>query len=641
MFQFFRRRDKWVRVFLALLLLLVCVMLVVTLIPGIDGGSASSDELIVATIGDEKITGTELRRRLQQVAGGNRLPPDLLPLYAPRILQQLVTEKAILQEARRLGLSASTQEFVDQARLDPQLFTDGKFIGREQYRSLVEARSGMTVPQYEQQVRDRLLMEKLYRVVTAAVAVSDQEVTREFHRRNDKVRIEYSVLKTEDVRSTLQVSEAEAAEFFQKNSSRYQVPERRQFRLLYLQTARVSGTVSVSEQELRRYYKQNLDRYRVQERVRASHILLKTVGKQPDEIDAVSQQAEQILGRLRKEEDFAELARQYSDDAASTPNGGDLGWIVRGQTVPEFEKAAFSLEPGTLSDVIKTQYGFHIVKVREHERAHQQTLEQVRNQILPLITQEKARHAAEDRVQKAQKDLRKNPGTFQAVAKQLRVPVLETDLLKRGEPLPNIGASPALEDALFSATLEENEVTSVVPVPDGFVVGFLARIDPAHPAELAEVRSQVENDVRLKLATQHVLSQMKDLAERARELKNLKRAAASSKLAVKTSEVFTRQDSVPDLGVPGGLWKAAASLSVGEIGGPLAVADGQVVFRLLEQQPAPAEELLRNSDTVRRELLKAKRNLAYELFAEHLQARLEAEGKLLVDEAAIERLTAR
>ena len=635
MFQFFRRRDKWVRVFLAALLLLVCIMLVVTLIPGIGDGSASSDELVMARIGGEKITGTELLRQLQQVARGGRLPPHLFPLYAPQLLQRLVTQKAILQEARRLGLTVSTEELLGEARLNPQLFPDGKFVGRD----VVESQYGINLEQFQEELRDSLLELKLRRIVIAGVAVSDQEVVREFHRRNDKLRIEYSVLKTDDVRSTLRVSGAEVAEFFKKNSSRYQVPERRQFRLLYLQTARVKDTVSVSEQELRRYYKQNLDRYRVEERVRASRILLKTVGKEPDEIEAVRKKAEEILERLRNGEDFGELARRYSDDAATTPKGGDLGWIVRGQ-IPEFEKEVFSLEPGTLSDVIKTQYGFHIVKVHEHQRAHQQALKQVRNQILPLITQEKARRAAEDRVQKAQSDLRENPGTFQAVAEQLGVPVLETDLLKRGEPLPNIGVSPALEDALFSATLEENEVTPMVPVPDGFVVGFLVRIDPAHPAELAEVRQQVENDLRREQATQHVLSRMKDLAERARKLKNLKRAAASRKLTVKSSEAFTSQDSVPDLGVPGGLWEAASSLSVGEIGGPLAVADGQVVFRLLEQQPAPAEELLRNSDTLRRELLRAKRNLAYELFADHLKARLEAEGKLQVDEAAMQRLTA-
>ena len=636
MFQFFRRKNRAARLMLWAIVLLVGMGLVVYLIPGVGDGSASSDDLIVATVGDEEITATELLRQLQQSATRGRLPSHLFPLYAPQVLQRLVTEKAILQEARRLGLTVSTEELLGQARLNPGLFPDGKFVGRD----IVESQYGMNLERFQEGLRDSLLELKLRRIVIAGVAVSDQEVAQEFHRLYDKVRIEYSVLNTVDVRSTLRVSGAEVAEFFKKNSSLYQVPERRQFRLLYLQTARVSDTVSVSEQELRRHYKQNLDRFRVEERVRASHILLKTVGKEPDEIGVVHKQAEQILGRLRKKEAFEKLARQYSDDAATTPKGGDLGWIVRGQTVPEFEKAAFSLEPGTLSDVIKTQYGFHIVKVHERQRAHQQTLEQVRNQILPLITQEKARRTAEDLVQKAQNDLRENPGTFKAVAEQLGVPVLETDLLKRGEPLPNIGVSPALEDALFSATLEENEVTPLIPVSDGFVVGLLGRIDPAHPAELAEVREQVENGLRREQATQYVLSEMKDLAELARKLKNLKRAAASRRLAVKTSEPFTSQDVPSDVGVPGGLWEAAASLSVGEIAGPLAVADGQVVFSLLEQQPAPAEELLRNSDTVRRKLLKDKRNLAYELFAEHLKARLEAEGKLRVDEAAMKNLTA-
>ena len=634
MFQFFRRRDTWVRVFLAALLLLVCIMLVVTLIPGI--GSETSDELVVARIGGEKVTGTDLLRQLEQVTRGNRLPSDLLPLYAPQILERLVTEKAILQEARRLGLAVSTEELLGQARLNLQLFPDGKFIGRD----VVETQYRMSLERFQERLRDSLLELKLRHVVTAGVTVSDREVAHEFHRRNDKLRIEYALLKTADVRSTLRVTGAEVAEFFKKNSGRYQVPERRQFRLLYLQTARVKDTVSVSEQELLRYYKQNRDRYRVENRVRASHILLKTVGKEPDEIEAVRKRAEKILDRLRKREDFAKLARQYSDDAATTPKGGDLGWIVRGQTVPEFEEEAFSLEPGALSGVIKTQYGFHIVKVQERQRAHQQTLEEVRDEILPLVTQEKAARAVEDLAQKTQRDLRKNPGTFQAVAEQLGVPVLETNLLKRGEPLPNIGVSPALEDALYSTTLQPNKITPVVPVRDGFVVGFLVRINPAHPAELAEVRERVGNDLRLEQAAQQVLSRMQDLAERARKRKNLKRAAASRKLTVKTSEAFTSQDGLPDLGVPGGLWEAASSLSVGEIGGPLAVADGQVVFRLLEQQPAPAEELASSSDALRRELLEAKRNLAYRLFADHLKARLEAEGKLRVDEAAMKSLTA-
>ena len=637
MFQFFRLRNRAVRLVRWVLVLLVGIGLVVYLIPGI--GSAPSTELVLATIGSEEVTDTELLRQLRQIAQGSRLPSRLFPFYAPQLLERLVTQKALQQEARRLGLTVSREELKTQLRLNPQLFSDGRPIGREQYRDLIDTQFGMTVPQFEERFRDSLLELKLHRLVTAGVTVSDREVVREFHRRNDKLRIQYALLKTADVRSTLQVSEAEVAEFFERTPSRYQVPEGRQFRLVYVETARVKDTVSVSEQELQRYYDRNREFYRVEERVRASHILLKTLGKEPDEIEAVRKKAEQILDRLRKGEDFANLARQYSDDAATTPRGGDLGWIVRGQ-MPEVEKTAFSLDPGTLSGVIQTKYGFHIVMVNERQRAHQQTLDEVRNQILPRVTQEKAERAAEDLAHNAQNALREDPGNFQTVAEQLGLPVLETGLLKRGEPLPQVGASPALEDALFSVTLKPNEITSVVPVRGGLVVGFLVRINPGHSAELAEVREQVENDLKNEQAGQQVVSRMRDLAERAREQKNLKSAAATRKLAVKTSEAFTRQDSVPDVGTAGNLWEAASSLSAGEIGGPVAVSDGQVVFRLLERQPAPAEELATNSDTLRRELLEAKRSLAYELFTDHLKARLETEGELRVDEEAMQRLTA-
>ena len=406
------------------------------------------------------------------------MPSHLLPIYAPQILQQMVMEKAVGQEARRLGLGVSTEELASELRVYPQFISDGKFIGHEQYQSFIKNRYGMSVPEFENRFRTRLLEQKLSRVVTAGVTVSDQEVAREFHRRNDKLRVQYALLKTDRVRSTVAVSPAEVDEFFKRDASRYQVPERRQFRLLFVETASLKDTVSVSEQDLQSYYKRNLDLYRIQNRVRASHILLKTLGKEPDEIETVRKRVEAILERLRNGEDFARLARRNSDDAATTPRGGDLGWIVRGQTVPEFEKAAFSLEPGALSEVIQTQYGFHIVKVHEHQRARQKPLEEVRNQILPRVTQQKAERAAEDVADKTQNTLRENPGTLQAVAKQLGLPVLETGLVRRGDPLPKIGASAALGDALFSATLKENEVTPVVTVPGGLVVAFSGAHQP-------------------------------------------------------------------------------------------------------------------------------------------------------------------
>lgn len=642
MFQFFRRKDTAVRIFLGAILVMVCIMLVVTLIPGLTG-SAPSDELVLATVRGEPITSSEVTRKISQLTRNRGVPPGMLAFYVPQILDQIVMDKVVLQEAERMGLTVSPEELATHLTLNPELFADGKFIGRERYQGLIESQFGMSVPQFEEYYRSFLLQEKLRRVVTAAITVKEEEVEREFHRRNDKLRIEYVLLKTSDLKGALQLSEAEVADYFKKNSARYEVPERRQFKLVFVETAKLKDTVPVSDKDLQRFYNENKDHFRVQDRARVSHILLKIMGKSPQETEAVRKKAQDLLERVRKGEDFAQLAKQNSDDAATTPKGGELGWIVRGQTVPQFEQAAFSLQPGSLSDVIQTQYGFHILKVHERQRAHLQTLEEVRDQILPQLRQELAQRAAEELARKAENALKKNPGNLQAVAAQFGLPVIETGLLKRGDPLPQAGSSPSLAEALFARDLTPNAMTPVVQAPTGMVIATLVQISPAHPAQLSEVREQLENELRTEKAGQLAISRMKELAEQARKAGDLKKVAAAQKLTLKTSEPFTRDGAIPDLGAASAantLGEATFSMNVGEIGGPAVAVDGQVIFRILERQKAPTEDLARNKLALRRELADRKRSLTYELFADQLKARLEREGKLKVDKAAMDRLTA-
>lgn len=645
MFQFFRRKDKAVRILLGAILVMVCLMLVVTLIPGLTNDPVT-DELVLARVGQESITGPEITRQLQMMTRGSRLPPSLLPLYAPQVLNQMVTEKAVIYEARRLGLDVPPDELAAELAQNPQFFPEGKFIGDDEYRGLVETRFNMTVPQFEEKYRDSLVSEKLRRVVTAGVTVGEDEIVREFHRRNDKFRFDYVALKTEDVKKTLEPSEAEINDFFQKNKQRYQVAERRQFRFVFGDTNKLRDTLSVEDSELQRYYKDNSDRFRVPDRAKVSHVLFKTVGKNPQEIEEVRKKAEGVLEKARKGEDFAALAKQNSDDAATSGKGGDLGWIVRGQTVPEFEKTAFTLETGRIGDVIKTTYGFHIVKVHERERAHQQSFEEVRGQILPQVRQEKAMRAAEQLAEKAEGALRKQqpersapglPGNLQGIAGQLGLPVMDSGLIKRGDPLPQAGSSPQAEDALFSGNLKQGQLTSVLQAPNGFIIAQLAQVSPAHPAELAEVRDQVISEWKNERATQVAAERMKQLAEQAR-IGDLKKAAATQKLTMKTSELVARDGSIPDAGAAAALIEAAAAMKAGDVGAPVASTDGQVVFRLVEKQEATPDPAAK--DTLRRELVEAKRNTYYQLYIDNLKTRLERDGKLRVFDAAMKRMTA-
>ena len=640
MFQFFRRKDKAVRILLGSMLVLICVMLVVTLIPGLTAPTGT-DETVVAEVGGVSISSTEVTRQLQQMTRNSRMPPSLLPLYAPQVINQMVTERAMLLEAERLGLNVTHEELISELRQNPQLFPEGKFIGDQQYTNFIEARFNMTVPEFEERYRESLAQEKLRRVVTSPVTVSDPEVVREFHRRNDKVRVEYAVLKTDDVRRSLTLPEADVAAFFEKNRGRYTVPERRKFRLVFAGAANLGESLAPTEQELKRYYNENSDQFRLPERAHVSHILLKTVGKSEEEIQQVQKSAEEVLQQARGGKDFAQLARQYSEDAVTTPKGGDLGWIVRGQTVPEFEKAAFTQAPGAVSDLIKTMYGFHIVKVHERQQAHLQTLDEVRGQIEPQVRQEKVRRAGDELVGKAEDTLRRQHGNLQAVASTLGVPVTDTALLRRGETLPGVGSSPAAEESLFAANLRPNELTPAIQTNQGVLVAQLVEVSPAHPAELAEARDQVENDLRNERAAELVASRMKELSERARALGDLKKAGAGVPgIAVKTSEPVSSTGNIEGLGSAASLGEAAFTMGSGEVGGPVAVPEGQVVFRVVERQPASEGELATLRENLRNELLEAKRARFFEVFRDNVKERLSREGKLKVNQAAIDRMAA-
>jgi len=637
MFSFFHRKDKAVRIFLGALLVMVCLTMIGYLIPGFTSLGPST-ETVLAKVGSERITGAEMGRELRVLTRDSRVPANMIPLYAPTLLDQLITEQAQLVEARRMGLRVSPEEVAAVLRSNPGLYPNGQFIGYDQYRQIIEQRYGMSVPEFEQKFERSLLTEKLRRLITAGVAINDADLLREFHRRNDKVKIGYVTLKTPDVRDKLTITDAELNDYFQKHQAQYEIPEQREFRVVFADTSRLKDSVPVSDQDLRGFYNQNRDRFRVEARAKVSHILFKTMGKTPAETEEIRKKAEDVLQKVQKGAVFAEMAKQYSDDAATTPKGGDLGWVVRGQTVPEFEKTAFSLEPGKLSGVIQTQYGFHILKVESRERAHQQSFEEVKEQILPEVKAAKAQRAAEDETRKIDDAVRKSKGKLQALASSLGLAVTGTGLLKRGDPLPGAGSTPALDDALFSASLKAGQVTDAVQLANGVVVAELVKISPTHPAELAEVRDRVENDVRNQKAAQTVDTRIKQVADLARK-EGLAKAAASQNLKVQSAEPFTADGNIKDLGFAGSLTEAFR-LKSGDIGGPNVITDGQVVYQVTAREEAPDSQFAATKDSIRDQLQQQKAMEVYQVFLGSLRKRMEKEGKLSVNEAALQRLVA-
>src|SRR6516165_3931581 len=380
-------RKTGVRVILGVVVGLLGITMLTYLVPQGPGTDANDSSDTVAKIGDQTVSLAEVRQQLSEIERRNQVPKPLEGLYARQILNQLVYSKEIEYEAKRLGIKVTNEEIADRVKQYlPTAFNGDNPVGMDQYTQQVQQRFQMTVPVFENLVRQGLLEEKFRRLVTDGVSVGPEELLEQYRYQNEKVRLNYAFIKPEDLESKIALDESAIRAAYEKNKARYSVPEKRVVEYGLVDLAKLRQSVQISDDDLKLKYQQDIQQYQVPNRVHAEHILFMTVGKTDAEVDEIKNKAEDVLKQARKGGKLDELARKYSEDPGSKDKGGDLGWLVQGQTVPEFEKAAFSLPPGTISDLVKTQYGFHIIKVLEKETAHTKSFDEVKDSIRgPLL----------------------------------------------------------------------------------------------------------------------------------------------------------------------------------------------------------------------------------------------------------------
>ena len=635
MFDALRRKNLGVRILLGVVLGLISVGMLLYLIPG--GGSTISSTDTVAEVGGQTVSVIEVHRQLQRITSGRAVPRALEPFYAQQIVNQLVYERMLELEAKRLGIRVTDEERAERIRqFLPTAFVGNTFVGMERYAAEVQQRFNMGVPEFEELIRQGLLEEKFRRLLTDGIGVTPEEVEQEFRRRNEKIKVEYVVVKPEELESKVAVSDAELASYFQKNKGRYVVPERRVVRYALLDLIQLRARVTVSDDELRAYYNEHIDRYRIQNRARVSHILFKTVGKTDAEVEEIRKKAEEVLKKARRGTKFEDLAKQYSEDTTKD-KGGDLDWIVKGQTVPEFEKAAFGLRPGTISDLVKTQYGFHIIKVIEHESARTQTFEEVRASILPVVSGEKAERLASqqfDAIAAAVRRSTRQP--LDDIAKEFKMRVGESRPVAVNEPILELGNAQELRDAIFR--LRPGELGAPIRTERGIVLLTVKEIQPAHPGTLEEVRDKVIGDFRRQKATELGKTRAEELARRGQSGEGFAAGAKALGFELKTSEPFPRTGSVQGVGSARQL-QGAFTLAVGQMGPPAFLNPNWVVYRVVDRGEAKPEEFEKQRRDLEPQVLQGKRTAAYEAFRSALEERMRREGKLKYNEEVYRRLT--
>jgi peptidyl-prolyl cis-trans isomerase D len=635
MFDLFRSRAKGVRYLLGAMLLLVALSMVITLIPGF-GTSARSDTNVIAEIGDDALTTQEVQRSLQMQLRGRSIPSQMAPVLLPQLIDQMVSERALAFEARRQGLAVTDDDLAGTVEsIFPQLFEGGTFAGKQAYAAVLN-QNNMTIPEFEENLRKQMLLNKLRSLAMEGTVVPPVEAEREFRKRNERVKIEYAALTPVKFRPQVSVSAQEIQDYFIKNRPTYRVPEKRDFQMLVFEEAAIAQTIEVPEAELRRTYEMNRESYRTPERVKVRHILLKTSERPKEEVPQIRARIEGLLKQIRGGADFAELARKNSEDVGTAGKGGDLDWIVRGQTVKAFEDAAFSMKPGQISDAITTEYGFHIVQVLDRQQAGLRRYEEVRGQ----LANERKRQLVYDRMQgladQARAALAKDPKGAQAIGRSLGAEFVNVERAGAGDPIPQVGVNKELEEALFS--MPKGEVTPVLQLSENkLAVAAVTEVHPARPAELGEVETQVrEQLVNLKL-NRVVEEKAREALEKAKAAGDLKKVAQSMGLEWKEAPEFGRNGAAEGLGAASYL-EEAFTRNVGEIFGPVRVNEREFICKVIAKTPADMTQFAAQRDDLIQQLKSQRAQERLGLFEEGVKNKLIQDGKIKIHQDVINRM---
>src|ERR1700756_918104 len=450
-------RKTGVRILLGAVVLVLGGSMLLYLVPQTPGTGEAPAPDTTAKAGDEPVSTAEVRQQLSEIEQRNQVPKQLESLYARQILNQLIFQKEMEYEAKRLGIRVSDQERADRIRqFLPTAYNGDTFVGMDRYAAEVQARFQLTVPVFEELIRQGLLQDKFRKLVTDGVSVGPSELQDEFKYRNEKVKLDYAFIKPEDLEAKITPDEAEIKAAYDKNRSRYQVPEKRVVRYALVDLTQLRQTAQISDDELKAQYQQNIQQYEVPNRVHAEHILLMTVGKTDAEVEEIRQKAEDVLKQAKKGANFEDLAKKYSEDPGTKDKDGDLGWITQGQTVPEFEKTAFSLDKGKISDLVKTQYGFHIIKVLDKETAHTKPFEEGKDSIrTPFLLTKADTLASSEADQLSAAIRRSNKVSLDDLAKQFHLSLGETRPVTAADPILELGNSKEAKDAIFRLRQDE------------------------------------------------------------------------------------------------------------------------------------------------------------------------------------------
>ncbi len=628
-----RQHKNWLKWSLALVVLTFVLFYIPDFLRNQTSAAPANSTEVVASVEGHDVTAAQFRRRYQiqlqayQGAYGDSLNEKMLRQLGVdrQILQGMIDERAAVAEAERQGIKVSDEEVAHQILAIPAFQENGVFVGQSRYAQVLRAqRPPLTPSDYESELRNGMMADRLRAAVAGWITAPDTDIEHEYRRRNEKVKLQVVSVSSQSFRDKVTVADADISARFDAKKEDYRIGERRKIRYLMVDFAQARARVTVPEADILKLYNDNLQQYSTPEQIRASHILFKTEGKNEA---TVRQQAEQVLKQVKSGGDFAALAKQYSEDDANKATGGDLDYFGHGRMVPEFEAVAFEMQAGQISDLVKTPYGFHIIKLTDKKPAATRTLADVRAELTEQLKFEHAQQAVTEQAKGLAAKI-KTAADLDKAAKEAGLTVTDSQPFAKDEPIPGIGPAPQAVQEAFR--LKDGEISAVVGTPRGPVIFTVTgKVEPRLPT-LDEVKARVKDDLVAERATGLAMKRAGELAAKLKSAKDFAAAAKAEGATIKDTELLARGTAIPEVGVVPDVEKAIFALQASGISDALKTSLGAVVIRVAERHDVSAEEFGGAKAAFRRELENEKRG---QFFTAYMNKAKQSMAIVIHDEA--------
>ncbi len=581
----------------------------------------------LAVIGQYTITVAEARNHYQNLVDqyrsiyGNQFNEEMAKKLGlkERAVRDLINKVLLLQEARRLGLTVSPEEIQTAIESYPAFQKDGHFDKATYLRTLQRMR--LTAKEFESNQGQMLLLAKVQNLIVAGVKVADREVWDNYRHNFEKINLEVIFINPEDFRDISHTA-AEVQEYFNRHKDNFKIPARVKIRYLLFDPQSYQKQVQVTAQEIENYYQNNLEKFTQPRRLKVRHILIKTDFQDAQVAAKDRQRAESIREEAQQGKDFAELAKKYSDDPGTKNQGGDLGYISRGQVIPEFEAAIFSLKAGEISKVIQTPYGYHIAKVEEIQEQKVEPLEKVREKIQTMLRDRKARELAYDQADEAYARGMKE-GKLDNFAQEKNLNIKETPLFSAQD---KTDLHPKLIESALA--LSPGDISPVLRLGDTLAIFQVVQKEEARHPELKEVENKVAQALLKEKQKEKALAKAKEILEKIKQGAEGKALAAREKLKIEETGFFERAGAPPKMEFSEELRKAIFALLPQNPcpSHPIFLNGQYLILRLKELKEVDQKQFQEHKENFRQALLREKQELILSAWLEERLEEAKAKG---------------